>query len=136
MLNSLIEFSLKNRFVILLTRSATKKTDRWEIGPSTLQLYDFAAKKVTRTIDWPQGPHGALTLVGPACLKTTSGGGTSTTTLGVQVGAGELQAGVGSSLRCSAEPAAGATSPRMPAASQRRGDIGGPSGGGHGAGQR
>jgi hypothetical protein len=44
-----------NRFVILLTRSATKKTDRWEIGPSTLQLYDFAQKKVTRTIDWPQG---------------------------------------------------------------------------------
>jgi hypothetical protein len=44
-----------NRFVILLTRSATKQRDRWEIGPSTLQLYDFAQKKVTRTLDWPQG---------------------------------------------------------------------------------
>jgi hypothetical protein len=44
-----------NRFVILLTRAATKQRDRWEIGPSTLQVYDFAQKKVTRTLDWPQG---------------------------------------------------------------------------------
>lgn len=44
-----------NRFVILLTRAATRQRDRWEIGPSTLQLYDFAQKKVTRTLDWPQG---------------------------------------------------------------------------------
>jgi hypothetical protein len=43
------------RFVILLTRSATKLIDRWEIGDITLQLYDLAQKKVTRTIPWPRG---------------------------------------------------------------------------------
>jgi hypothetical protein len=43
------------RFLILLTRSATKQIDRWEIGDITLQLYDLAQKKVTRTIPWPKG---------------------------------------------------------------------------------
>jgi hypothetical protein len=43
------------RFVILLARSATKLVDRWEIGDISLQLYDLAQKKVTRTIPWPRG---------------------------------------------------------------------------------
>ena len=43
------------RFLILLTRSATKLIDRWEIGDISLQLYDLAQKKVTRTIPWPRG---------------------------------------------------------------------------------
>lgn len=44
-----------NRFVILLTRAATKEIDRWTIGPSTLLQYDLSAKKVVRTIPWPDG---------------------------------------------------------------------------------
>jgi hypothetical protein len=43
------------RFLILLTRSATKLIDRWEIGDITLQLYDLAQHKITRTIPWPKG---------------------------------------------------------------------------------
>jgi hypothetical protein len=44
-----------DRFLILLTRAATKQIDRWEIGDITMQLYDLAANKVTRTIPWPRG---------------------------------------------------------------------------------
>jgi hypothetical protein len=44
-----------HRFMILLTRTATKQVDRWEIGPPTLQQYDLQAKKVVRTIPWPKG---------------------------------------------------------------------------------
>jgi len=43
------------RFLILLTRSATKKSDRWEISDVALQLYDLKEKKVTRSIPWPGG---------------------------------------------------------------------------------
>ena len=43
------------RFLILPTRSATKQIDRWEIGDISLQLYDLAQKKITRTIPWPSG---------------------------------------------------------------------------------
>ena len=43
------------RFLILLTRSATRLIDRWEIGDITLQLYDLEQKKITRTIPWPKG---------------------------------------------------------------------------------
>jgi hypothetical protein len=43
------------RFLILLTRSATKLVDRWEIGDISLQLFDLAQKKVTRAIPWPRG---------------------------------------------------------------------------------
>jgi len=43
------------RFLILLTRSATKLVDRWEIGGIAMQFYDLAEKKVTRTIPWPRG---------------------------------------------------------------------------------
>lgn len=43
------------RFLILLTRSATKKIDRFEISDIALQLYDLKEKKITRTIPWPGG---------------------------------------------------------------------------------
>lgn len=43
------------RFLILLTRSATKLIDRWEIGDIAMQFYDLSQKKVTRTIPWPRG---------------------------------------------------------------------------------
>lgn len=44
-----------DRFMILLTRSATKKADRWEISDVALQLFDLTQKKVTRDIPWPGG---------------------------------------------------------------------------------
>ena len=43
------------RFMILLTRSATKLVDRWEISDVALELYDLREKKITRTIPWPGG---------------------------------------------------------------------------------
>ena len=43
------------RFLILLTRSATKQIDRWEISEIAMQFYDLAQKKITRTIPWPRG---------------------------------------------------------------------------------
>ena len=44
-----------NRFLILLTRTATKLSDRWEIGPPVLQQFDLATGQMTRTIPWPRG---------------------------------------------------------------------------------
>jgi hypothetical protein len=44
-----------NRFLIILGRTATKERDRWNIGSSTLQVYDLATHAVTKTIPWPQG---------------------------------------------------------------------------------
>jgi DNA-binding beta-propeller fold protein YncE len=43
------------RFLMMVTRAATKLIDRWEIGPSELVQFDLAAKKVVRTIPWPNG---------------------------------------------------------------------------------
>jgi len=43
------------RFLILLSRSATKLADRWEISDVALQLYDLKEKKITRDIPWPGG---------------------------------------------------------------------------------
>src|SRR5688572_14194496 len=43
------------RFMILLTRSATKLVDRWEISDVALQLYDLREKRITRDIPWPGG---------------------------------------------------------------------------------
>ena len=42
-----------HRFVMLLTASATKLTDRFEIGPPTIMQYDLKEKKVVRTVPWP-----------------------------------------------------------------------------------
>jgi hypothetical protein len=44
-----------SRFVILLTRTATKLVDRWDIGPSVMLQYDLKAHQVIRTIPWPKG---------------------------------------------------------------------------------
>jgi hypothetical protein len=41
------------RFVILLTKSAEKKVDRFEIGAPTLVVYDLKEHKISRTIPWP-----------------------------------------------------------------------------------
>jgi hypothetical protein len=43
------------RFVILLTRAATRQVDRWEIGNAELLVYDLRARKVARTLPWPRG---------------------------------------------------------------------------------
>lgn len=43
------------RFMILLTRTATKLVDRFEIGAPIIQQYDLREKKVVRTIPWPKG---------------------------------------------------------------------------------
>jgi hypothetical protein len=45
----------QNKYLILLSRTATKLVDRWEIGPPTLQQYDLATHQFTRTIPWPRG---------------------------------------------------------------------------------
>lgn len=42
-----------NRFLVLLTRTATKGLDRWEIGPPVLQQFDLATGQMTRAIPWP-----------------------------------------------------------------------------------
>jgi len=44
-----------NRFLIVMTKTATKLPDRWEISPPTLQQYDLKEHKVVRTIPWPKG---------------------------------------------------------------------------------
>jgi hypothetical protein len=44
-----------NRFVVALTRTATKLIDRFEIGPSTFVQYDLVSGKIARTIPWPKG---------------------------------------------------------------------------------
>jgi len=57
----------KDRFVVLTVKDYTLKTDRWEIGPSTLVQYDLASKKIARTIPWPKGEEreGAGVLFSP-----------------------------------------------------------------------
>ena len=44
-----------NRFMIIMTKTATKQPDRWEISAPTLQQYDLKEHKVMRTIPWPKG---------------------------------------------------------------------------------
>lgn len=44
-----------NRYMVLLTKTATKQIDRFEVGPATLLLYDLQAHKVARTLPWPNG---------------------------------------------------------------------------------
>ncbi len=44
----------RHRFLVLLTRTATKLSDRWEIGPPTLVQFDLATREVARTIPWPR----------------------------------------------------------------------------------
>lgn len=49
------EVDPSNRFMVLSTRAATRLTDRWDIGPAELLLYDLNAHKVARKIPWPDG---------------------------------------------------------------------------------
>jgi hypothetical protein len=43
-----------NRYLVLLTRTATKLVDRWDIGAPILQKFDLASGQVTQTIPWPR----------------------------------------------------------------------------------
>jgi hypothetical protein len=45
----------QNRYLMMITRTATKQRDRVEIGPSQLQQYDLRDHKITRTVPWPDG---------------------------------------------------------------------------------
>ncbi len=42
-----------NRFIVMVTASANKLVDRFEIGAPTLVQYDLKDHKITRTIPWP-----------------------------------------------------------------------------------
>jgi hypothetical protein len=43
-----------HRFVMMVTASATKMVDRFEIGSPTLVQYDLKTHKIVRTIPWPK----------------------------------------------------------------------------------
>jgi hypothetical protein len=45
----------KERFAVLLVKTATKRSDRFEIGKPTLVRYDLTRRAVTDTIAWPGG---------------------------------------------------------------------------------
>jgi len=42
-----------HRFLVMVTASATKQIDRFEIGAPTMIQYDLASHKIVRTIPWP-----------------------------------------------------------------------------------
>jgi len=42
-------------YIVVLTKSAAKLADRWEIGAPTLLQYDLKTHKIMRTIPWPKG---------------------------------------------------------------------------------
>jgi hypothetical protein len=44
-----------HKFVMMVTRAATKLSDRFEIGPAELVQFDLASKQIVRTIPWPNG---------------------------------------------------------------------------------
>jgi len=54
------------RFVILLTKSADKKVDRFEIGAPTLVVYDLKAHKIARTIPWPNNEEREFVSIMPS----------------------------------------------------------------------
>src|SRR5215470_11614952 len=43
-----------HRFVMMVTASATKQVDRFEIGTPTLVQFDLKEHKIVRTIPWPK----------------------------------------------------------------------------------
>jgi hypothetical protein len=45
----------QNRFVMMVTSSATKLVDRFEIGSPAIVQYDLQTHKIVRTIPWPKG---------------------------------------------------------------------------------
>jgi hypothetical protein len=44
-----------HQYVMMVTRTATKLVDRFEVGPSTLIQYDLKTHSIARTIPWPNG---------------------------------------------------------------------------------
>jgi hypothetical protein len=42
-----------NRYMILVTHTATKLIDRWDIAPPTIVQYDLKEHRIVRTIKWP-----------------------------------------------------------------------------------
>jgi hypothetical protein len=44
-----------HRFLVMVTRAATKLADRFEIGPSEIIQFDLETKAILRTIPWPGG---------------------------------------------------------------------------------
>src|ERR1043166_783726 len=48
-----IEPDPSNRYVIMVTASATKLIDRFEIGAPQFVQYDLATHKIVRTVPWP-----------------------------------------------------------------------------------
>src|SRR5262245_19063492 len=44
-----------HRFVMMVTASATRLVDRFEIGAPTLVQFDLATHKIVRTVPWPNG---------------------------------------------------------------------------------
>jgi hypothetical protein len=50
-----VEADPLDRYVILTVKSATKQSDRFEIGATTLYQYDLKEHKIIRTIPWPNG---------------------------------------------------------------------------------
>jgi DNA-binding beta-propeller fold protein YncE len=45
----------QNKYLMMITRTATKARDHVEIGPSELQQYDLTEHKIVRTVPWPDG---------------------------------------------------------------------------------
>jgi DNA-binding beta-propeller fold protein YncE len=45
----------QNKYLMMITRTATKARDHVEIGPSELQQFDLATHKIVRTVPWPDG---------------------------------------------------------------------------------
>jgi hypothetical protein len=50
-----VEPDPQNRFVMMVTASATKLIDRFDIGAPALVQYDLATHKIVRTVPWPNG---------------------------------------------------------------------------------
>ena len=78
-----IEPDPKHRFVVMVTKTATKLSDRWEVGATTILQYDLASHSITRTIPWPNNderenaniqfsPDGAYMYLFSDCLLYTS----------------------------------------------------------------
>ena len=71
-----------NRFLILLTRTATKQIDRWEIGrPRSTSLRPRQQKKITRTIPWPQAARSARPSTSGSRPTASSSTSSATTSL-------------------------------------------------------
>src|SRR5262245_49212934 len=52
---AVLEPDPEQKYLMMITRAATKLRDRVEIGPSELQQYDLTTRTIKRTIPWPDG---------------------------------------------------------------------------------